>query len=462
MTWCHRPRLYWITWELAEGPGVLITPASGDRPVTLQLKADLDLAHVTRAGWLKVDPSKAFPTFTTSRPQARPGRKPAGIKHCSTWELQRWKDDLHRFPPYQYREENSLVNRDNVLRVPDISEREVMMGFPLHYTAPCLPKSQRNSSDHQDIRLSLIGNSWSVPVVSWIIGQLLGPLGIVVAPTPQEVIDSTLPGAQLMSQSLLVRAPLRPLREPSSTDPYLLAFKLSNLVSMKGDDLMVSGDTSQQTRHHRLRASVPSKLWQWRIVAGWTWRLGREHINSLELRAILTSLRWRVEHRGHCNTRLLHLTDSLVCLHSLTRGRSSSRRLRRTISRINALLLASNLQPLWGYVHTDQNPADKPSRWGRRVRTKFKHGSYKRILEALEPQERAKQRRKLGTLRELTVQPLTRQRYNKAVDQFLAFLKKSFYWTLYFVITSNFSGVPARAVDWPVTLLQDSRMCNPT
>ena len=47
----------------------------------------------------------------------------------------------------------------------------------------------------------------------------------------------------------------------------------------------------------------------------------------------------------------------------------------------------------------------------------------KRLLEAVKPEDRAKQRQKLGTLRELTVQPTTRARYNKATDAFLAFLK---------------------------------------
>ena len=49
----------------------------------------------------------------------------------------------------------------------------------------------------------------------------------------------------------------------------------------------------------------------------------------------------------------------------------------------------------------------------------------KRLLEAATPQARAKQRRTLGTLRELTVQPSTRARYNKAIDHFLSFLKSN-------------------------------------
>ena len=46
----------------------------------------------------------------------------------------------------------------------------------------------------------------------------------------------------------------------------------------------------------------------------------------------------------------------------------------------------------------------------------------KRVLEATNPEDRAKQRQRLGTLRELTVQPSTRKRYSKATDAFLRFL----------------------------------------
>ena len=49
----------------------------------------------------------------------------------------------------------------------------------------------------------------------------------------------------------------------------------------------------------------------------------------------------------------------------------------------------------------------------------------KRVLEGATPVERASQRRKLGSLRDLTVQPSTRGRYNKAIDKFLLFLKSN-------------------------------------
>ena len=46
----------------------------------------------------------------------------------------------------------------------------------------------------------------------------------------------------------------------------------------------------------------------------------------------------------------------------------------------------------------------------------------KRILEATTQSERARQRQRLGTLKDLTVQPATRARYSKAIDNFLSFL----------------------------------------
>ena len=48
----------------------------------------------------------------------------------------------------------------------------------------------------------------------------------------------------------------------------------------------------------------------------------------------------------------------------------------------------------------------------------------KRVLEGGTQQDRAKIRRQLGTLRQLTVQPATRKRYDKAVDHFLGFLRR--------------------------------------
>ena len=142
--------------------------------------------------------------------------------------------------------------------------------------------------------------------------------------------------------------------------------KLLTLGSIKGEDLMIQASSEDQVQYHRMRPGVPSRLWKWKTIASWKWKGCREHINVLEMRAILTTLRWRIERQCKLKTKFVHLVDSLVCLHALSRGRTSSKKLKRTMLRTSAMLLASKTQFLWAYVHTTENPADAPSRHPRK------------------------------------------------------------------------------------------------
>lgn len=373
MLWCYRPRLYWLTWPLYEQAGVTFgTTPDGVAEVVLEGSQHLD--DVCQEGWMKVEPFQPFPTFTTSRPRSKAGYKPAGLGQCNSQELLRWEQDSFRFPPYQYCAKHCLVNRKGDLRLPSVEEKETIMGFPAGYTSSCCPKSERKSSYYMDLRHTLLGNTWAVPVVAWFLGQLLSPLGLCREFSPQDILHQLRAEQNTFIQGRLLRLPLRPLRGKSTSIEHDLAFKLGNLVSIKGEDIMLQAKTQEQVHHSRLRATIPSRLWRWKVVSGWAWKDQPEHINALEMRAILTTLQWRIGHCGLVRKRFIHLTDSLVCLHALTRGRSSSKKLRRTVSRINALMLVSSCQGVWAYVHTDQNPADRPSRWSHRVKTKFRHG----------------------------------------------------------------------------------------
>ena len=236
------------------------------------------------------------------------------------------------------------------------------MGFPVGYTAPCVPKTEQKGGSYEDSRLTLLGNSWQVGVIVWLLSQLFAPLGLCDPMTVESIIKRLTPGEGSHLQTLLLRPPLHRTGQVRCRSSRELVKKLLGVVSVKGEDLLLQSSTEPAVKHHRLRASIPSKLWKWRTVAGWSWRSHDDHINVLELRSILTSVRWWVKKKKCTSSRFLHLTDSLVCLHSLCRGRTSSKKMRRTLIRINALLLATDLHPLWGYVHTKQNPADRPSR----------------------------------------------------------------------------------------------------
>ena len=130
MSMARRPRLYWIDWEVLPGEGVTYR---SDKPSEIQLQAQWEESNFLQPGWKKCS-KEPFPTFTTSRPRDSPGYKPAGLAQCTAVERERWKADAHRFPPYQYRDCFTLSNKQGVRRIPDIEEREVIMGFPRGYT----------------------------------------------------------------------------------------------------------------------------------------------------------------------------------------------------------------------------------------------------------------------------------------------------------------------------------------
>ena len=371
LTLCHRPRLYWVSWELQTGPKAVIAHPVGKESKDIgqvSFFGEPPVEHLLEPGWNLAD-EWGLPTFTTSRPRSSPGRRPAGIHQCLEHELNRWEADWYRFPPYQYRDSAGIVNKKQEWRLPSIKEREALMGFPVGYTTPCVPKSQQGTMDHKDAQLTLIDNSWQVGVIVWLLSQLCAPLGLCEPMQVDDIIKVLTPGQATKLQTLLLRPPLHRSGAIRAKSSQGLVKKLLGIISMKGEDLLLQADSEMAVRYHRLRASIPSKLWKWKTVAGWSWKTRSDHINVLELRAVKTSIRWWIQRKQVTSSKFLHLTDSLVCLHCLSRGRTSSRKLRRTLVKINAYLLAADLHPLWGYVDTKQNPADRPSR--RLVRKKW-------------------------------------------------------------------------------------------
>eukprot|EP00438_Fugacium_kawagutii_P034843 Skav219085 [mRNA] locus=scaffold3000:142585:144471:- [translate_table: standard] len=366
----RRPRLYWCSWEIVATAGADLHPPQDDQPHTMgyiKLAAHLNTEDYLTPGWARGSEEK-LPTFTTSRPRPFPGRKPAGVDSLNDEEYAQWVADEHRYPPYQYQMGHQLW-RGQQHRLVNIEEREVIMGFPRGYTTACVPKSQQGTKTHEDLRCSLIGNTWNVTVVTWLLSQLGALLGVSDRLTPQQCVDRTRPGSNRDLPTFLARPRMGRTTQPVvSNNEQILVNKLTNMVSIKGEDLLISSSTEENLKFHRLRASIPSNLWRWRIVSSWRWHGQREHINVLELRAVLCALRWRILKRHERGQKMVHLVDSLVCLHSLTRGRTSSKKLRRTLARINSLLLLSNNVGVWTYVHTALNPADAPSREHHRKR----------------------------------------------------------------------------------------------
>ena len=100
---------------------------------------------------------------------------------------------------------------------------------------------------------------------------------------------------------------------------------------------------------------------RWSTIVSKAWR-DPEHINSLELRAVLLACHWVLSYPSAVSRRVLLLVDSTVSLYALWKGRSSSYSLLGVLRKINSLLLLSGLSLLTGWIPSEVNPADAPSR----------------------------------------------------------------------------------------------------
>ena len=140
-----------------------------------------------------------------------------------------------------------------------------------------------------------------------------------------------------------------------------LVMRFLENMSFRGTDVHI--DTMNFFRPDRLpRAAVDSRQWVWRVARGWKWKFP-DHINLLELEALYHTVRWRAKTLRLFNKRWLHLVDSQVVLGVAAKGRTSSRKLFKSLHKYNLLILALHTYPLLGWVLSHLNPADEPSRW---------------------------------------------------------------------------------------------------
>ncbi len=99
----------------------------------------------------------------------------------------------------------------------------------------------------------------------------------------------------------------------------------------------------------------------WRTLISSRWR-SAEHINALELRAVLLAMHWLLSSPSSLSSRVFLLLDSTVAFFSLWKGRSSSPALLLVLRKISALLLAGGISLQLGWLPSAVNPADGPSR----------------------------------------------------------------------------------------------------
>jgi len=116
--------------------------------------------------------SVLIPTLTRALSSAKPMPHPAGIDTASELAISRWSADEHCFQVYNYESCHMIYDRGlKDYRLPSPEECEQLMSIDKYYTLVAV-KEDFTSRKTFVIRRQLIGNSFNVAAVSFLIGDL--------------------------------------------------------------------------------------------------------------------------------------------------------------------------------------------------------------------------------------------------------------------------------------------------
>ena len=402
----RRPRLFWFSVGLIEHEEVEIHQGELYDEVVYGAATE-PMQAVLDPGWEWLegtrDSGARFPTFTRAIPRLRPPKAPAGLASCNEETQERWKADKFRFPPYTYKEEFLVTNAQGERRPLNANEREVLMGFERDHTlslARKIPETEKDRKVLEDQRRSALGNSfhclllWALlDHILWSFGvkPLLGHHEIVEAWTSEikrtygsarghieASVDQDPPGedpgfdsdttqiqSSLMEDQQRIARPMAPSGVSGvSQDDLQLAVQLVQAFirrqEYRGSDVRLDVGTLYRPDAFP-RATVNPHRWLWHVAHSYPFH-NEEHINLLELRAIIHTVEWRLRRRTFNGVRFLPLSDSQVALSVAVKGRSSSRQLNKLLRKFGSMLAAAGLYPLLGWIESHLNPADEPSR----------------------------------------------------------------------------------------------------
>ena len=135
---------------------------------------------------------------------------------------------------------------------------------------------------------------------------------------------------------------------------------LLSRTNFTGSDVrIVSGDLVNPRAFPR--QSICAQWWHWQKGFHVVWPQP-QHINQLELKAILLSVLRGIRSERWMHRRIFHLSDSYVSISVISKGRSSSRMLNRLLKVLNAHLLLYGIYLVLAHVESSENPTDGESR----------------------------------------------------------------------------------------------------
>eukprot|EP00438_Fugacium_kawagutii_P027760 Skav215993 [mRNA] locus=scaffold4693:119449:124700:+ [translate_table: standard] len=386
-----RPRFYWLSKNPPAAPWYELT--TGNVASSLRLMGRLEPDELWLPPgyvWSGSGTTRRFPTFTRPIVRSRPPIDPAGLKGSSQEARMRWKDDSFRFPPYTYDEKFLIESPSGVLEKLPAQSREVLMGFKRGHTLKLDRElfEKATLQKEEDTCQAAIGNSFHTTTLALILGPILGALGFLTqVKGPDELLDDLLaeheqPHSEVESandssvsgkpvhisdlefdeDAMQTEHPQNDLDEEiqSKTLMAKLVGHFLRKVEIKGSDIRLDSDVIFKPGSCPRSAIDPDK-WEWRHGRAFKWRY-QQHINLLELKALLHSVQWRSRRSGYHSFRTMILCDSQAAIAVIAKGRSSSKQVNFLLRRLCALCLSLNVYLLVCYVDTAANPADRGSR----------------------------------------------------------------------------------------------------
>ena len=189
-----RPRLWWIGGKAAPSwPDDCLRKTSPEGIV--MIKPDTSTVSWKDCILPGYVPCNDFPgndvcfnCLTLRKKRSGPMSKPAGIKEASSSAITAWKKDYWSQSPYQYEIHNMVMNDQGDMRRLVPCEEEALMGYPRDYTAALKKTADKDQNVYAYRRHSLLGNSWSLFVTTFIVKNFVLPNVV----TAVEVQDSPL------------------------------------------------------------------------------------------------------------------------------------------------------------------------------------------------------------------------------------------------------------------------------
>ncbi|CAK0833613.1 unnamed protein product [Prorocentrum cordatum] len=186
----RRPRYYWCNWPVqtrGEFAVEELRQPSGSLLVVRRVSGSVAPLQWVAAGWTWGGGAAPVPTLVCPRPASSRAAMPAGLRSASDAAKRRWEQDCYRYHLGWYEETSMLRNDlDGSLRAPNPEEREALLGFDKHYTR--VAHKDPGAQGVADTRSFLLGNSYSVYSVSWLLQQLFLARGLLARELPAEAL----------------------------------------------------------------------------------------------------------------------------------------------------------------------------------------------------------------------------------------------------------------------------------